>query len=36
MAGVLTLEVAETKVAKTMQLARANEFPLQVTIEPEE
>ena len=34
-AGVFTFEVAETKVAKTMQLARSHEYPLQLTIEPD-
>ena len=35
-AGVFTFEVAETKVSKTMQLARAHEYPLQLSIEPTE
>ena len=35
-AGVYTFEVAETKVTKTMQLAKTNEYPLQLTIEPSE
>lgn len=35
-AGVYTLEVAETKVAKTLQLARHSEYPLQLSIEPTE
>jgi len=35
-AGVYTFEVAETKVTKTVQLARAHEYPLQLTIEPTE
>ena len=35
-AGVYTFEVAETKVTKTMQLARAHEYPLQLSIEPAE
>ncbi len=34
-AGVYTYEVAETKAAKTMRLARENEFPLLCTVEPE-
>ena len=33
-AGVYTFEVAETKVTKTVQLARAHEYPLQLSIEP--
>jgi len=33
-AGVYTFEIAETKVQKTMQLARTNEYPLQLSIEP--
>jgi ATP-dependent Clp protease adaptor protein ClpS len=35
-AGVYTFEIAETKVQKTVQLARANEYPLQLSIEPSE
>ncbi len=35
-AGVYTYEVAETKVTKTQQLARAHEYPLQLSIEPTE
>ena len=35
-AGVYTFEVAETKVSKTMQLARAHEYPLQMSLEPAE
>ena len=35
-AGVYTFEVAETKVSKTQQLARAHEYPLQLSIEPTE
>ncbi len=35
-AGVYTHEVAETKVAKTMNLAQAHEYPLQCTLEPTE
>ncbi len=33
-AGVYTYEVAETKIAKTMQLAQAYEYPLQLSMEP--
>lgn len=33
-AGVYTFEVAETKVTKTMSLAKAQQFPLQLSIEP--
>lgn len=33
--GVFTLEVAETKVAQVMDFARANEQPLQCTMEKE-
>ena len=35
-AGVFTFEVAETKARKVEALARASEFPLMVTVEPEE
>ena len=35
-AGVYTFEIAETKVQKTVQLARSNEYPLQLSIEPSE
>ena len=35
-AGIYTHQVAETKVAKTLSLARRFEFPLQLSIEPEE
>ncbi len=34
-AGVYTKEVAETKVAQTVALARKNDFPLEITLEPE-
>jgi ATP-dependent Clp protease adaptor protein ClpS len=33
-AGVFTFEVAETKVTKTMALAKEQQFPLQLSIEP--
>ncbi len=33
--GVFTFEIAETKVAQVMDFARANEQPLQCTIEKE-
>ncbi|MEM1023420.1 MAG: ATP-dependent Clp protease adaptor ClpS [Myxococcota bacterium] len=33
-AGVYTREVAETKVAQTIAMARKNDFPLELTIEP--
>jgi ATP-dependent Clp protease adaptor protein ClpS len=32
-AGIYTLEVAEMKVAETMELARLNEYPLLCTLE---
>ena len=35
-AGVYTFEVAETKVTKTIHLAKAQQFPLQLSIEPTE
>ena len=35
-AGVYTHEVAETKVQKTLSLAKAHEYPLQLSIEPTE
>jgi ATP-dependent Clp protease adaptor protein ClpS len=35
-AGVYTRDVAETKVNKTHQLAKEHEFPLKLSIEPEE
>lgn len=34
--GVFTYEVAETKVAQVMDLARRNEHPLQCTMEKED
>lgn len=34
-AGVYPYEVAETKVERTMALARQYEYPLQLTLEPE-
>lgn len=34
-AGVYTKEVAETKVAKSIELARQHEFPLECSMEPE-
>jgi ATP-dependent Clp protease adaptor protein ClpS len=33
-AGIYTYEVAETKVEKTISLAREQEFPLLATLEP--
>ena len=33
-AGIYTFEVAETKVTKTVALAKAQQFPLQLSIEP--
>ena len=35
-AGVFTFEVAETKIHTVEQLAREREFPLRLTMEPEE
>ena len=35
-AGVYTFEIAETKTSQTMEFAKEAEFPLQVTVEPEE
>ncbi len=35
-AGVYTFEVSETKVTKTLNLAKAQQFPLQLSIEPTE
>jgi ATP-dependent Clp protease adaptor protein ClpS len=34
-AGIYTKEIAETKTAKTVELARKYEFPLECTMEPE-
>lgn len=34
-AGVYTREVAETKMAQTIEAARTHEFPLEVTLERE-
>ncbi len=34
-AGVYTKEVAETKVAKSIEFARQHEFPLECSMEPE-
>ena len=36
MAGVYTYEVAETKINKTHALAKEHEYPLKLTMEPEE
>ena len=33
--GIYPLEVAETKIAQVMELARENEFPLKLTLEEE-
>jgi len=35
-AGVYTFEIAETKIAQTMELADRAEFPLLLTLEPDE
>lgn len=35
-AGVFTFEIAEAKAHKVEELARDNEFPLRVSVEPEE
>lgn len=35
-AGVFTREVAETKIQRVERLAREQEFPLRLTMEPEE
>ena len=35
-AGVYTYEIAETKIRETEKLAREHEFPLKLSMEPEE
>ena len=35
-AGVYTYEVAETKIKSVEQVAQANEFPLRLSMEPED
>lgn len=35
-AGIYTFEIAETKVAQVMELAKQAEYPLQCTLEPDE
>jgi len=35
-AGVFTYEIAETKRSKVEELAKQHEFPLRVTVEPED
>ncbi|MBX3247345.1 MAG: ATP-dependent Clp protease adaptor ClpS [Myxococcales bacterium] len=35
-AGLYTREVAETKIAQTEQLAQEHEYPLHLTMEPED
>jgi ATP-dependent Clp protease adaptor protein ClpS len=35
-AGVYTREVAETKVEKTHALAKEHEYPLKLSVEPED
>lgn len=35
-AGVYPYEIAETKVAKTLAIARRFEYPLQASVEPEQ
>ena len=35
-AGILTFEIAEMKAAETMELARANEYPLLCTLDEAE
>ena len=35
-AGLYTREVAETKVTKTERMAREHEYPLRLTMEPED
>jgi ATP-dependent Clp protease adaptor protein ClpS len=36
LAGVFPHEIAETKAAKVMEAARAQEFPFLATVEPED
>jgi ATP-dependent Clp protease adaptor protein ClpS len=36
LAGVYTFEVAETKIKTTEELAREHEYPLKLSMEPEE
>jgi ATP-dependent Clp protease adaptor protein ClpS len=35
-AGVYTFDVAQTKIAQVDELARENEYPLRLTMEPED
>jgi ATP-dependent Clp protease adaptor protein ClpS len=35
-AGVYSFEIAEMKARKTEELAREHEFPLKLTLEPED
>lgn len=35
-AGVFTFEIAESRAHRVEELAQANEFPLRVTVEPED
>ena len=36
LAGLYTREVAETKISKTERLAREHEYPLRLTMEPDD
>lgn len=36
LAGVYTLEIAESKIGQVSEVARRNQFPLRLTVEPEE